>query len=320
MSPLPAASAGSPDISFLVASYNAAAFLEQAVRSALAQRGVRVEVLIVDDGSTDESRRIAQDLAAEDPRVRCLRTPVNLGPAGARNIAVDAARGTWLAVLDSDDRIDPYRSCRLIEAAEQAKADMIADDLLVFDGSAGEAARRFLDPARAAAPGWIGLERYFAETRMFGRTPDLGFLKPMIRADFLRAHGIRYDESLRIAEDDALIVRLLLAGARYWLLPEPLYHYRKHASSISHRLSVDHVDRMMAAGERLKEVVRASGRGAAALAPRHRALRRAWAFTHLVEHLKHRRLGSAMRLALRHPTMLPLLRMPIAGALRKLRG
>ncbi|MDB5688825.1 MAG: hypothetical protein JWL91_701 [Sphingomonas bacterium] len=317
MTPSPAAPADAPDVSFLIACYNGRAYLADAVGSALAQEGVAVEVVVVDDHSSDDSLALARGLAAADHRVRVLQTAANAGPAGARNVAMAAARGTWLAVLDADDRIEPQRSRRLIDAADAACADMIADDLLVFSDGAPDVERRFLgNRRRADDDGWITIERYFTQTRMFGRTPDLGFLKPMLRAGFVRAHGIRYDESLRIAEDDALVIRLLRAGARYRLVREPLYRYRKHAGSISHRLSVDHVDRMMAAGDALAGSLR-SDAAAAAYAGRHRALRRAWAFTHLIDALKRRHAGRAIAIALRHPTMLPLLRMPIRGLARK---
>lgn len=317
MTGAPPVRADAPDVSFLIACYNARGFLADAVGSALAQEGVTVEVIVVDDHSADASLSFARALAAADARIRVLQTPANAGPAGARNLALSVARGAWLAVLDADDQIEPHRSRRLIDAADTAGADMVADDLLVFSDDAPDAGRPFLRPRRTADDGWITIARYFAETCMFGGTPDLGFLKPMLRAGFVRAHGICYDEGLRIAEDDALVIRMLRAGARYRLVPEPLYHYRKHAGSISHRLSVDHVDRMMAAGDRLAGELREDP-AAAAFAGRHRALRRAWAFTHLVDALKQRQGRRALAIAFRNPSMLPLLRMPILGRTRRL--
>jgi glycosyltransferase involved in cell wall biosynthesis len=310
---------GPPDVSFLIACYNARAYLGDAVRSALGQAGATVEVIVVDDHSSDDSLAIAHALASTDRRVRVLQTPTNAGPAAARNLAIAAARGTWLAVLDADDLIEPQRSRRLIDAADASGADMIADDLMVFTDGDDRTGHPFLAPARQGDDAWIPIARYFAETRMYGPDPDLGFLKPMLRAAFVRTHDIRYDEALRIAEDDALIIRLLRAGARYRLLREPLYRYRKHGGSISHRLSVDHVDRMMAAGDALAHDLRADLRARAAYGKRHRALRRAWAFTHLIDALQRRRPLRAIGLAVRHPTVLPLLRMPIAGLARKLR-
>lgn len=307
-----------PDVSFVMASYNAAPFLTDAVESALRQTGVIVEVLIVDDGSSDDSVAIADAIAWRDPRVRVFRTPRNLGPAGARNIGIAKARGAWLAVLDSDDLLHPMRSARLLAEAAASGADMIADDLLLFDHDRRGAPGLFLDAARAAAPGWIELGAYLDETRMFGRRPNLGFLKPMISLARLGESGIRYDESLRIAEDDALVIALLRSGARYRLLPQPYYFYRKHSSSISHRLSGPNIDRMRAAGERLRADLAGEASVAGPLLRRDRALTRAWAFTHAIEALKARRIATALGLGLRHPGIVPMLRMPLAGAARKL--
>jgi len=309
-----------PDISFVIASYNASAFLADAVRSALDQRGVAVEVIIVDDGSSDDSREIAEQLAATDPRVRSLQTPVNRGPGGARNVGIVEARGRWIAVLDSDDLLHPDRSRRLLDEAEAVQADMVADDLMIFDDSRVAKPSLFLDARRVERPGWIDLAAYLNETRMFGRRPNLGFLKPMMRTAFLRDHAIRYDESLRIAEDDALVISLLREGARYRILPQPLYFYRKHGASISHRLSGANVDRMRAADDKLCTAFSSDSALARAFAPRDRALTRAWAFTHMLEALKARRPARALSLVARHPTVLPLLGGPLAGIFRKLRA
>ena len=308
-----------PLISFAVASFNSAAFLEEAVRSALEQRDVSVEVLIVDDHSVDGSREVAERLAREDARVRTFQTAENAGPGGARNIAIAAARGEWLAVLDSDDLLHPDRSARLIAEAERSGADMVADDLLLFDNDRRAPPSLFLRGARARQPGWIDLESYFEEARMFGRKPNPGFLKPLIRSAFLRDHAIRYDETLRIAEDDDLIIRCLRAGGRYRILPEPLYLYRKHASSISHRLSADHADRMKRANDRLVAEFEAQPGGVSPMLRRRSdALMRAWAFTHIIDALSHRDLPRAVALSVRHPAALRLFRLVLAGKIAKL--
>lgn len=310
---------GVPRISFAVASYNAGAFLRAAVASALAQRGVAVEVLIVDDHSADGSDAIGWELAAADPRVTFLRTPRNSGPAGARNVALDHARGEWFAILDSDDLLHPDRSARLLAEAETSAADMIADDLLLFDEDRAVPCRLFLDAGRAAGAQWIALPDYLDETRMYGRRPNLGFLKPMIRRDFLVKHAIRYDEALRVAEDDALILACLGVDARYRLLPRPLYFYRKHGGSISHRLQTAHADRMKEASDRLLAAP-ALNSPATRMPLRRRAaaMRRAWAFTHLIEALRARRPARALGMLAAHPGAAVLLHMPIAGLWRKL--
>src|ERR1700739_2911130 len=89
--------------SVIMPAYNAENTLQQAVNSAMEQTGVCLEVLVIDDASTDGTAAAAEALTARDPRVRLLRQPVNRGPAAARNRGLAAALGTWVALLDADD-------------------------------------------------------------------------------------------------------------------------------------------------------------------------------------------------------------------------
>lgn len=310
----------SPVISFAVASYNASSYLEAAVKSALGQRRCSVEVLIVDDRSSDTSWQLAQELAARDDRIRVWQLPENRGPAAARNLALDHARGEWFAVLDSDDLIHPERGARLISQAVSVDADIIADDLLIFDEDQSAEPRTFLAAVDAETPSWLDLPRYLAGTKMFGRSPNFGFLKPMIRLETLHRLGLRYDERLRIAEDDDFILRLLLADARYRLLPAPLYFYRKHGQSISHRLSSANAALMVAAGDRIAPLMRgASPEVQKQFDRRQQAMRHAMAFTKILDALNHNQPQHVLRLLVANPGAVPLLRMPVAGLFAKLR-
>jgi glycosyltransferase involved in cell wall biosynthesis len=93
---------GTPQVSVIVAAFNAAAHIEEACRSALAQTLADLEVIIVDDGSTDDTAAIVDRLSARDGRLRLIRQP-NRGVAAARNAAIAASRGEFLAPLDADD-------------------------------------------------------------------------------------------------------------------------------------------------------------------------------------------------------------------------
>lgn len=308
-----------PDVSFLVACHNAGALLAPAVASALAQRGVAVEVVIVDDGSSDGSLERAHAMAAADPRVRVARTPVNGGPAAARNVALDLATGRWLAVLDSDDLLHPDRSAVLIAAAEADGADLVCDDLLEFR-HAGESAgptHAFLPPA-LRRPRRIDLHAYLSAAGP-PLNASLGYLKPMFRRESLGDR--RYDERLRVAEDDDLLLRLLLDGARWLLVPRPLYFYRKHGASISHRLSAANARRMADAARRMDPRMRAVG-GAVrkAWVARRNANRRLIDFECWIEAIKTRDVWTVLRLPIVNPGILLKLRGPIAGALGKLRA
>lgn len=305
------------DVSVVIACYNAAAFLEAAVRSALDQAGVAVEVLVVDDHSSDASLALAYSLASADPRVRILQTPRNGGPAAARNIGFVEARGRWISVLDSDDLMAAQRLLTLVEAADDG-VDIIADDLVVFEEGC-DRRERFLGSLRGEGESTVGLADYLAETRMYGKFANLGFLKPLFCTAFLRRHGLAYDENLRIAEDDDLILQCLCAGANYRIVPTPTYLYRKHAASISYRLRPEDIDRMLAReAERLPalESRAASVRKAARL--RYRSMVAAWAFTHAMDDAKAGRFVRSSAVLAVHPAAWPLLKMPISAKLKRL--
>jgi succinoglycan biosynthesis protein ExoO len=236
-----------PIVSIVMANYNGERYLADALRSVLAQSLTELEVLFVDDASSDRSVAIARAMAAADPRLRVLCLPTNVGPGAARNRAMEVARGTWLAIIDSDDYIHPDRLKRLVRAAEDDGADIIADDLLIFDDQHRVPPRRLLSGALATASSWITPAQYISANRLLTRATPLGYLKPIIRAAALAKCRIRYTEDMRIAEDYDLILRLLTRGARFRLLPELLYFYRQHGKSISHRLSPATLQAMLTA-------------------------------------------------------------------------
>ena len=111
-----------PRVSAVIGAYNNAATLERAARSMLEQSVEELELLIVDDGSTDATPAVASRLAAADQRVRVLTMPGNIGIARSLNAAIAQARAPAVAILDADDWSEPQRLERQLEALEGAPA------------------------------------------------------------------------------------------------------------------------------------------------------------------------------------------------------
>lgn len=117
----------SPLVSVVIICFNDAERLPKAVRSALAQSHSNIEVIVVDDHSSDGSDSIATALTAEDSRVRTIRHEVNSGGCGApRNTGISLAQGQYLFFLDSDDVIPRHAISQLVAAAEQSGAEVTA--------------------------------------------------------------------------------------------------------------------------------------------------------------------------------------------------
>ena len=240
-------SAELPAVSVIMANYNGAAFLADSIKSVRCQTLHNIEIIVTDDGSTDGSVGIVSQLIASDPRVRLITSDGNTGPAAARNRAICLARAKWIAIVDSDDLIHPARLATLLNAANQDKADIVADDLLVFDAEGIRSPQTMLNGHWSRSPVWIDALTYIRMNHPYSRQPVLGYLKPLIRSSVLAVMLGPYDETLRIAEDYDLILRLLLSGAKFRVYPTLLYFYRKHASSISHRLSPNMIVAMQTA-------------------------------------------------------------------------
>lgn len=224
-----------PLVSVVIAAHDAAADLPRAVSSALAQSIGDLEVIVVDDASADGTPAVAGELAAGDRRVVLARAAQNLGPAGARNLGLDLARGAWIAVLDSDDAFQPHRLERLLRIAEEAEADMAADNLLLHDPSAGPDLPVMLTPDLLDRPCWVDAARFLLGSLPVPDHPRVsyGFLKPIFRRSFLDAKGIRYDPKLRFAEDFELYLRCLMQGASFRLIPDAGYIYTIRPGSLT---------------------------------------------------------------------------------------
>lgn len=303
-----------PDVSFVIAAYNAEETLARAIDSALAQRGVSVEVIVVDDCSSDRTLALAQSYA--DARVRVVPLERNGGPGAARNAGLDAARGRWVAVLDSDDSVLPDRLSAMISRAEAQDAAMAVDNLVVIrqDGTAVE--QMFASGALEQFPE-LTLARYIGGNLLFEGTFNFGYMKPIFLRGYLDDNHLRYDENLRIGEDFILLASALAKGGRCVVEPSVGYAYHVRSGSISRVLEPRHVEAMQHADAHFERVNRLDGEARLAFTRRRRSLSRAATFLSLVQHIKSRSPLKAMRTALRDPSAIGHLRMPIAVRLRR---
>lgn len=205
-----------PTFSVVIAAYQAAGTIVEAVESALAQSLPPLEIIVCDDGSTDDT---AAALEPYRDRIVLIRQ-AHGGAASARNAALERARGEFFAVLDADDA---YLAERLeaLAALAVARPDL---DILCTDAFLeveeqevarfGEGCPFALRDQRAAI-----LERCFCVCPAYRRTA------------LIQAGG--FNESLHTGSDWECVIRLLYGGARAGLVDEPLYRYRVHGRSLT---------------------------------------------------------------------------------------
>lgn len=234
------------DVCVIVAAKNAAATIGLAVRSALAEEEVG-RVIVVDDGSSDGTGDVAVTAGGGDGRLEIICLDRNLGPSAARNRAIAASREPLIAVLDADDAFLPGRFKRLLQLAEW---DMAADNI-AFVRQLGQAER-------------IGTRNDFFDldlasfvrgnlTKRGVQRGEYGFLKVLLRRDFLERHGLRYDETLRLGEDYDLYARALAAGARFRVTRACGYEALLRSDSLSARHATPDLERFADVDVRLLE-------------------------------------------------------------------
>ncbi|MBP1884641.1 glycosyltransferase family 2 protein [Sinorhizobium mexicanum] len=303
-----------PDVTFVVAAYNAAETIVRAVESALRQEGVTVEVVIVDDRSSDGTVEIVSTIA--DPRLRLIALEQNRGPGGARNAGLAAARGKWIAVLDSDDTVRPDRLARMIERAEKTGAQVVVDNLDVVSLD-GQSIRMFPEAELARQP-LLTLPAFIESNVIFRSQHNFGYMKPVFERHFLERHDLSFDEALRIGEDYILLASALASGARCAIEPSAGYIYHIREGSISRVLKLDHIDAMMSADEAFLRRFPLDILSERMQRKRTRGFHQARSFLVLIEQLKTRSLAGALKTALADPLALRHLHMPIAVRLRRL--
>lgn len=225
-----------PRVSVVIPAYNAEAWVARAARSALAQDlsplgpGAELEVVLVDDASSDGTRAALERLAAEDPRVRAFSNPVNLGCAGGRNRGLREARGDWVAILDADDAFAPGRLARLVAAAEAEGLDAVADLPELWDLAADAPA-----PVQPPADGRLerlDLRGFLEATAPEGARLD-GLIKPVVRRELIASGLWRYPEESRVDEDFLLHYEALRRGVAFAVLHERLYVFSTRIGAVS---------------------------------------------------------------------------------------
>ena len=307
-----------PRVSVLTANYNGARHLRAAIASIQAQTLTDLELIVVDDASTDDSVAILRAEAERDPRIRLVLQGHNGGPAAARNAGLRVARGRWIAVFDADDLMAPDRLERLVELAEQDGADIVADNLAVFEDGAPEATTPLMAAHEWRAPRWIDLAGYIGASRMYAPHPGPGYLKPLISTEFLALTAGGYRTDLPIGEDYDLVLRLLASGARMRFEPDALYRYRRHGGSVSRRLMPAHLRAMLAADavfERIFPELPSDVRRAQAA--RRRSLMAALGYDTVIARLKAGDVIGGLWAGLIRPSVWPLLLMPLKARLRR---
>ncbi|CAN7659070.1 glycosyltransferase family 2 protein [Pseudoduganella sp. LjRoot289] len=228
------------DVSVIIPAYNAAAFIVDALDSLARQTCAPREVLLIDDGSSDQTYQLAEHwshTASPAFELRLFRQE-NSGASASRNFGITQAAGSWVACCDADDIWTPDHLAALVAAAaleQDAVAAYGAGRLLLEGGREGGLYDEFWDnPSKALGQAIAGSACLKLTTGRFARLVKGNFIKPSSLM-FSRAAAMRsglFDVSLRSAEDREFLIRLLFQGS-FVYHPSPITWYRWHDNNLS---------------------------------------------------------------------------------------
>lgn len=224
----------SPLVSIIVPIYNAAMDMVPCLESIKHQRYQNLEVLLVNDGSSDASLEICRMYARLDPRVIIIDKE-NTGVSGTRNAAIERARGKYLQFVDSDDQLDPNATRLLVEAAEETQADLIICNYCSVMPDGKTTVHGFMQP-------YTRMDKaQFARCLM--EEPASFYYGVMwnklYRADLVRAHtDVRCSEEMTWSEDLYFNLTYIRYAERFFALTAPIYNYYDNPGSAVHLTKV----------------------------------------------------------------------------------
>ncbi len=210
-----------PAVSVIVPAYNVAPYVGATIESALAQTFTDLEVIVVDDGSTDETAAVVRRYCDADERVRLIQQP-NGGLSAARNAALAASRGLYIALLDGDDSWDPrFLDAQLAVFHSRSDVSIVTGNACFLGGThSGEPVRPV--PDRRQEP---TLASIIADENAV-------FIMSVFHRRVYETIG-GFDERMRTNEDYDYWLRAAAAGFRFARNPTPLGTYRRRDDSLS---------------------------------------------------------------------------------------
>jgi len=202
------------NISVIIPAFNAEGCIARAIKSVQAQTLQATEIIVIDDGSTDNTGTVVAGISEIHSNIKYFRLPQNMGPSAARNYGIKKSNGKWLAFLDADDQFKSKRLQLLHDRASLSGLDLVADNIDVYDIGAGKCLSSVIKcRAFRRRSTQLTLELFLQNDFVETGYP-IGLIKPFIRRQFLLDANVFYDEEFRHGEDSHFYASVLASGAK----------------------------------------------------------------------------------------------------------
>lgn len=231
-----------PRLSIIIPVYNAEKYLSACLDSIIAADIGAVELLLIDDGSTDGSAELCQEYGKKYPYIRCI-DQANLGPSAARNRGLQAASGEYIAFFDSDDYIAPDAFCKTVSLLGQfPDAELwVSDFHRVADNGCVLDRVYQIDDTEKPMEGMAYLCQFLKE-----RDCVWNVWRYIFRRDFLLGNNLSFIEGVNCAEDLEFAVRALTRAKKPCFFHNPYYSYRvNYGNTLTRKYSAERMRQLM---------------------------------------------------------------------------
>lgn len=244
-------------VSVIMPVYNAGEYLSRAISDVLSQTLTELELICVDDGSTDNSPKIIKDFAAKDKRVKVIREK-NAGPAVARNSGLKSAKGRYVIFLDADDFYEKNLLMELYDTAERDNLDVAVTKFDIYN----EERNAFSNPTEELhgnifVPGGVTSKNEHPDY-ILSSTTGYAWNK-LFRASFLKAKALVFDPELYVFEDVCFVSSALALAERVGRIDGNLIHHRVYSDQSRARLFRKYYGQVPFVYEKLKKFLMARG-------------------------------------------------------------
>lgn len=215
------------DITVVIPAFNASTWIVETLRSVLEQDAPEIEVILVDDGSTDDTAKLVTRIAENDPRLRIIGKH-NTGVSDTRNAGLREAKGRYVVFLDADDVLsDGFLKTRMDFMDAHPEIDICGSDIEQLNESGTRT------PTGTHAPGENALQEILLYDPVVSSVPG----NMMYRVSSLRKHDLHFETRLSSLADKYFLVCAANKGLRCAYVPGSPLYYRVHSSSMSYRLT-----------------------------------------------------------------------------------
>lgn len=215
------------DVSVIIPVYNTEKYLEKCVDSILQQTEVSLEIILVDDGSTDTSAMICDAYAQKHQNIKVIHIK-NSGPATAKNEGLKLARGNYIALTDSDDKMEPLMLHKMVSAGYKYGADIICCNYKQID-ELGNVSHMKCTNMKYILNHEEGLIHFFSKNKIYSQC-----WTKLYKRQMLVDHHIENDPGLRTDEDFIFNIRAFINANVTIIVDEPLYEYTYRENSLAH--------------------------------------------------------------------------------------